>query len=104
MLLIVMPPVPSTKTMLLLVLPKITFMVLPVPVSLFWRVSRLPLALRRMTSLTLLTLVPFKVREPLPEELPMVSARARVLSTLIAPIDNDPLPILMPAVVALPEF
>lgn len=102
--LIVIPPLPSVAMMFSLVFANTTFIVFPVPVSLSCSVNRKPLLFLSITFETLFTVVPFSVKLPFVEELPIVNARVLAEVTSIAPIDKEAVPILIPAVVAVPVF
>ena len=99
-------PVLSTFIALSVTLASTIFIVLLEPVSLFCNVKSLPDALFLRTVLfTLPTVAPFKVNVPVvADELPIVKARVLVPVIAIAPIDKELVPILIPAVVALPTL
>lgn len=101
---IIMFPVLSTFTALVVALASTTPIVFPVPVSLFCRVKSLAFELfLRIVLATLLMVAPFNVKFPaVPDELPIV--RPLVLENVISiePIDKAEVPILIPAVVADP--
>jgi hypothetical protein len=81
------------------------FMVFPVPVSLFCKVSKLLLAFLRMVLAILFTVAELRVRVPVVVELlPIVRARVLALVTSIAPMLRDAVFILIPAVVAVPAL
>ena len=83
--LIVIPPELSRRMTFSVEFPRATAITLPDPVSLFWTVSRLPLALRKITLLVELMVVPANVIVPaVVLELPMVSPRVREASTTMA--------------------
>ena len=104
-LLMTMLPEPSSSSRLSVELPRATSIVLPLPVSLFCRVSVEPLAFRKTTLLTLFKVAPLSVTLPLvPELFPMVRVRVRTEVTSIAPIERAEVPILIPDVEAVLVF
>jgi hypothetical protein len=81
------------------------FIVLPVPVSLFWRVSKDVEEFLRITFALVPAVAPFSVSVPtVALELPIVRTLVLAAVTSICPIERADVPIFIPAVVAVPAF